>query len=142
MPTFTWQKSSYCGDGDSCVHIAATTPSVTAWQKSSYCPEGNSCVHVAATARSIHITESADPSGAVLTTTPDDFLSLIQTIKEDRQMADSRPAGIEVAVDADDTVRIRATAAPGTTVTTDRRKWDAFVLGVRAGEFDHFASRP
>ncbi|MGW3679067.1 DUF397 domain-containing protein [Streptomyces prasinus] len=112
------------------------------WQRSSYCGEGESCLHVAATARSIHITESADPSGAVLTTTPDDFLSLIQTIKEDRQMADSRPAGIEVAVDADDTVRIRATAAPGTTVTTDRGKWDAFVLGVRAGEFDHFAARP
>ncbi|MFC9950575.1 DUF397 domain-containing protein [Streptomyces prasinus] len=115
------------------------------WQKSSHCGEGESCLHVAATARSIHITESADPSGAVLTTTPDDFLSLIQTIKEDRQMADSRPTGIEVAVDADDTVRIRATAAPDTTVTTvttDRRKWDAFVLGVRAGEFDHFAARP
>ncbi|MET8113462.1 DUF397 domain-containing protein [Streptomyces prasinus] len=142
MPTFTWQKSSYCGDGDSCVHIAATTPAVTNWQKSSYCPEGNSCVHVATTARSIHITESSDPSGAILTTTPDTFLTLVQALKRGRQMAEGRRPGIEVAVDADDTVRIRATAAPGTTVTTDRRKWDAFVLGVRAGEFDHFAARP
>ncbi|MBX7549487.1 hypothetical protein K1Y78_15900 [Streptomyces sp. tea 10] len=27
-----------------------------------------------------------------------------------------------------------------TVVTTTRRKWNAFVLGVRAGEFDHFAA--
>jgi hypothetical protein len=26
-----------------------------------------------------------------------------------------------------------------TTVTTDRAKWHAFVLGVKAGEFGHFA---
>ncbi|MFC1228406.1 MULTISPECIES: DUF397 domain-containing protein [Streptomyces] len=112
------------------------------WQKSSYCGEGESCLHVATTARALHITESADPSGAILTTTPDDFLTLVQELKSGRQMAEGRRPGIEVAVDADDTVRIRATAAPGTTVTTDRRKWDAFVLGVRAGEFDHFAARP
>ncbi|MEF9904895.1 DUF397 domain-containing protein [Streptomyces sp. P9-A2] len=167
MPAFTWQKSSYCGEGESCVHVAAVAPPVINWQKSSYCPEGNSCIHVAATAppitnwqksslcgegdscvhiataaRSIHMTESADPSGAILTTTPDDFLTLIQALKQGRQMADGRRTGIEVVVGDDDTVRIRATAAPDTTVTTDRRKWDAFVLGVRAGEFDHFVARP
>ncbi|GAB2794774.1 hypothetical protein GCM10027073_28740 [Streptomyces chlorus] len=142
MPALTWQKSSYCGNGDSCVHVAATTPSAINWQKSSYCPEGNSCVHVALTARSIHITESADPSGAILTTTADDFLILVQTLKGERQMTDGRRTGIEVVAGDDNTVRIRATAAPDTTVTTDRRKWDTFVLGVRAGEFDHFTARP
>ncbi|MEU3277668.1 DUF397 domain-containing protein [Streptomyces antibioticus] len=35
-------------------------------------------------------------------------------------------------------VHIRVTDAPDNIVTTNRRKWDAFVLGVRAGEFDHF----
>ncbi|MEU1693151.1 DUF397 domain-containing protein [Streptomyces hirsutus] len=142
MPAFTWQKSSYCGEGDSCVHVAATAPPVINWQKSSYCPEGNSCVHVAITARSIHITESADPSGAILTATPDDFLTLVQALKGERQVAEGRRAGIEVTVGGDDTVRIRATTAPDATVTTDRRKWDTFVLGVRAGEFDHFFARP
>jgi hypothetical protein len=29
-------------------------------------------------------------------------------------------------------------ATPDTVVTTNRRKWEAFVLGVQAGEFDHF----
>ncbi|MFE9924397.1 DUF397 domain-containing protein [Streptomyces sp. NPDC005774] len=141
MPAFIWQKSSYCGEGDSCVHVATTAPSLINWQKSSYCPEGNSCVHVATTARSIHITESADPSGAILTTNPDRFLTLIQAIKVGEELTGSRRPGIEVLIDAgDDTVRIRATAAPGTTVTTDRRRWDAFVLGVRAGEFDHFVA--
>ncbi|MFF3878253.1 DUF397 domain-containing protein [Streptomyces sp. NPDC001978] len=35
-------------------------------------------------------------------------------------------------------VYIRETSAPDNVVTTNRRKWDAFVLGVQAGEFDHF----
>ncbi|MFI1731220.1 DUF397 domain-containing protein [Streptomyces acidicola] len=35
-------------------------------------------------------------------------------------------------------VYIRETSDPDNVVTTNRRKWDAFVLGVQAGEFDHF----
>lgn len=35
-------------------------------------------------------------------------------------------------------VYLRETTAPDTVVTTNRRKWEAFVLGVQAGEFDHF----
>jgi hypothetical protein len=38
----------------------------------------------------------------------------------------------------EDPVHLRETSDPDTVVTTNRRKWDAFVLGVRAGEFDHF----
>jgi hypothetical protein len=49
---------------------------------------------------------------------------------------------IEVAFgegDGDDApVYLRETSAPDTVVTTTRRKWRAFVLGVQAGEFDHF----
>jgi hypothetical protein len=37
-------------------------------------------------------------------------------------------------------VYIRETSAPEVVVTTNRRKWDAFVLGVQAGEFDHFVA--
>lgn len=37
-----------------------------------------------------------------------------------------------------DAVYLRETSDPGTVVTTTRKKWDAFVLGVQAGEFDHF----
>ena len=40
--------------------------------------------------------------------------------------------------DADTPVYLRETTAPNTIVTTTRRKWNAFVLGVQAGEFDHF----
>ncbi|MFF3450946.1 DUF397 domain-containing protein [Streptomyces sp. NPDC002667] len=45
---------------------------------------------------------------------------------------------IEIAFGEDDLVHLRETSDPGNVVTTTRRKWDAFVLGVRAGEFDHF----
>ncbi|MFI7018818.1 DUF397 domain-containing protein [Streptomyces sp. NPDC050164] len=57
--------------------------STLTWQKSSYCPEGNSCVHVAATPQTVHITESGDPTGAILTATPTAFGALLQILKKD-----------------------------------------------------------
>ena len=53
------------------------------WQKSSYCSEGDSCVHVAATPTRIHVTESGDPRGAILTAGPAAFRALLLTLKED-----------------------------------------------------------
>ncbi|MGC0376413.1 DUF397 domain-containing protein [Streptomyces sp. SAI-229] len=117
MPQLTWQKSSYCGEGDSCVHVAST-------------PAG------------IHITESADPGGAILTTTPDAFRTLLRSLKGEPHLATQAPAlEVTTAGDDDHTVRLHAPGVPGSpTVTTDRRRWDAFVRGVRAGEFDHFTA--
>ncbi|MGD6745426.1 DUF397 domain-containing protein [Streptomyces sp. BH106] len=52
------------------------------WQKSSYCGEGESCLHVAAnSATLVHITESADPSESILTATPDAFAALLSMVK-------------------------------------------------------------
>ncbi|MFZ3557627.1 DUF397 domain-containing protein [Streptomyces sp. BH055] len=48
---------------------------------------------------------------------------------------------IEIAFGNGDLVYLRETSAPDTVVTTTRAKWDAFALGVRAGEFDHFVDR-
>jgi len=45
---------------------------------------------------------------------------------------------IELAFGDNDLVYIRETSDPDTVVTTTQKKWDAFVLGVQAGEFDHF----
>ncbi|MFE0456708.1 DUF397 domain-containing protein [Streptomyces sp. NPDC058914] len=77
MPHYTWQKSSYCGQGESCVHVAATA------QTSSYCQEGDACVHISATPeppQAIHLTESADPTRTILTTTPAAFAALLRTL--------------------------------------------------------------
>ncbi|MCX4973322.1 DUF397 domain-containing protein [Streptomyces sp. NBC_00620] len=52
------------------------------WQKSSYCSEGDSCIHVTGTG-SIHLTESSDPTAAILTATPATFRTLLQTLKKD-----------------------------------------------------------
>ena len=120
-----------------------------AWQKSSYCSEGNSCVHVATTPTppTIHLTESADPPGAVLTTTPTAFRTLLNALKTDATPPKTKPKTttprIEVTLSQtadtpDAPVHLRSTTTPDTVVTTDRDKWHAFVLGVRAGEFDHF----
>jgi hypothetical protein len=57
--------------------------SIVSWQKSSYCGEGESCIFVAAAPdrNSIRLTESADPTGAVLTTTPTAFRSFVRALK-------------------------------------------------------------
>ncbi|MET8688302.1 DUF397 domain-containing protein [Streptomyces sp. NPDC004732] len=61
------------------------------WQKSSYCQEGNSCIHVAATATgTVHLTESSDPTAAILSTAPTAFAALLRTAK-------TRPAGAKTA---------------------------------------------
>ncbi|MFD9772916.1 DUF397 domain-containing protein [[Kitasatospora] papulosa] len=52
------------------------------WQKSSYCAQGEACVHVAADHVSVALTESGDPSGAILRTSPAAWAALIRTVKE------------------------------------------------------------
>ncbi|MFH8242969.1 DUF397 domain-containing protein [Streptomyces sp. NPDC018321] len=107
------------------------------WQKSSYCGEGEACVHVATTPGAVHLTESSDPTDSILTLTPTTFGALLTALK-----ANTHPAPAQVtftpANDADAPVRIHGPGVHGPVVTTDRQKWDAFVLGVKAGEFDHF----
>ncbi|MFC9227083.1 DUF397 domain-containing protein [Streptomyces hygroscopicus] len=46
---------------------------------------------------------------------------------------------IEVAVGPDDQILMRESNDPGTVVVTTRAKWEAFIKGVKAGEFDDFA---
>lgn len=53
-----------------------------AWQKSSYCGQGESCVYVAAGEGTVMLTESADPSKVILATTTGTFAGLIRTLKE------------------------------------------------------------
>ena len=62
MPTYTWQKSSYCGQGESCVHISADPGP-----------------------KAIHLTESADPAHAVLTATPAAFAALLHALGGQRE---------------------------------------------------------
>ncbi|MGP4086283.1 DUF397 domain-containing protein [Streptomyces sp. KR55] len=53
------------------------------WQKSSYCSEGDSCVHISTSHGTIRVTESADPTGAVLIATPTSFDALLTALKKD-----------------------------------------------------------
>ncbi|MFD7620974.1 DUF397 domain-containing protein [Streptomyces sp. NPDC059802] len=55
------------------------------WQKSSYCAQGEACIHVTtARAGAVSLTESGDPTGAILRTTPAAWSALVRTIKESR----------------------------------------------------------
>ncbi|MGW2178178.1 DUF397 domain-containing protein [Streptomyces sp. NPDC001732] len=57
--------------------------SAPAWQKSSYCAQGNSCVHMAVLAPgTVGLTESGDPTGAILRTTPAAWAALVRMLKE------------------------------------------------------------
>ncbi|MFB7248234.1 DUF397 domain-containing protein [Streptomyces populi] len=60
MPTPAWQKSSYCGEGEACVHVAGEPAS-----------------------GAIRLTETGDPGGAVLSASPTAFRSLLHALKED-----------------------------------------------------------
>lgn len=56
------------------------------WQKSSYCAQGNSCVNVASTPTgTIHLTESSDPTEAILETTPTALSALLHTLKHKKE---------------------------------------------------------
>ncbi|MET9410438.1 DUF397 domain-containing protein [Streptomyces sp. NPDC002935] len=65
MPTTTWQKSSRCGEGEACIHVAGERAS-----------------------GAIHLTESGDPGGAILTAAPAAFRSLLRTLKQDKKELD------------------------------------------------------
>jgi hypothetical protein len=55
-----------------------------AWQKSSYCAQGEACVHISAPSpATVHLTESADPTQTVLTTAPTAFAALLDALKRD-----------------------------------------------------------
>ncbi|MBW1603711.1 DUF397 domain-containing protein [Streptomyces sp. JJ66] len=64
----SWQRSSYCGEGSSCVELAMTGEEASAWQRSSRCAEGNACVELGQTAGpSLVLRESADPATVLIT---------------------------------------------------------------------------
>ncbi|MET8942291.1 DUF397 domain-containing protein [Streptomyces sp. NPDC004542] len=50
-------------------------------QKSSYCQEGEACVHISRTATTIRLTESADPAHTTLTTHSPAFAALLGSLK-------------------------------------------------------------
>ncbi len=78
MSSYAWQRSSYCAQGESCVHVAASS------QKSSYCQTGEACLHIAATTPdTIHLTESADPTRTILSAAPTAFGALLRALKQD-----------------------------------------------------------
>lgn len=96
MLSNNWQKSSYCGEGEACVHVAATWQkssycaqgvscvNVAAdWQKSTHCAQGDSCLHVGTTPTTLHLTESSDPTASILTATPTAFSALLSTLKKE-----------------------------------------------------------
>lgn len=57
------------------------------WQKSSYCQEGDACVHISAdpSGATIRLIESADPTRTTLDAAPTAFGALLHSLKERRR---------------------------------------------------------
>ncbi|PNG22119.1 DUF397 domain-containing protein [Streptomyces cahuitamycinicus] len=47
------------------------------WQKSSYCQEGEACVHISVSPDTVHITDRPDPPHVILTTSHAAFRALV-----------------------------------------------------------------
>ncbi len=52
------------------------------WQRSSYCAQGEACIYVTTDHGAVHLTETGDPTGAILRATPSAWAALIRTVKE------------------------------------------------------------
>ncbi|MFE4058357.1 DUF397 domain-containing protein [Streptomyces sp. NPDC059096] len=53
------------------------------WQRSSYCAQGEACLSVAATpGRAIRLTETGDPARSILATDPDTWAGFLRSLKE------------------------------------------------------------
>ncbi|WP_435242805.1 DUF397 domain-containing protein [Streptomyces cucumeris] len=74
-----WFKSSYSGaEGGECVEVAMD------WRKSSYSgSEGGACVEVAACPGNIHVRDSKDTTGPVLTFTADAWAAFVGFAADD-----------------------------------------------------------
>ncbi|MDH2392690.1 DUF397 domain-containing protein [Streptomyces sp. HNM0663] len=71
-----WFKSSYSGSqGGDCVEVAYE------WRKSSYSgSEGGNCVEVAAHPGAVHVRDSKNPGGPVLTVSPAAWVSAVRGV--------------------------------------------------------------
>ncbi|MFE7759044.1 DUF397 domain-containing protein [Streptomyces sp. NPDC057429] len=76
VPESAWFKSSYSsGDGGECVEVA--------WRKSSYSSgEGGKCVEFAAAATHVHIRDSKQVSGPMLTVGPDAWAGFVGLVAD------------------------------------------------------------
>jgi hypothetical protein len=71
-----WFKSSYSGsDGGDCLEVAY------AWRKSSHSgSEGGECVEVATHPAAVHVRDSKNPDGPILTLTPATWAAFTATL--------------------------------------------------------------
>ncbi|WP_328782096.1 DUF397 domain-containing protein [Streptomyces canus] len=54
----------------------------TTWRKSSYCQEGEACVHISTDPDGVHLTDTdSDPARTVVTVTPAAFTTFLDLVK-------------------------------------------------------------
>lgn len=105
------------------------TNTASAWRKAGGCAHGD-CVEVRRTAAGVEVRDSKQPDGPVLTFDEPAWRRLLSTLR-----ADLRPAGVYRDDDGD--VELwQKQAGRLVILTVSQEDWDAFVGGVRGGEFD------
>ncbi|WP_010475988.1 MULTISPECIES: DUF397 domain-containing protein [Streptomyces] len=104
------------------------------WRKSSHCATGEACIHLApAPGGAVRLTESSDPTGAILTLTPATWQAWREAIEAGRlPLPDAEHGPGEL-------LELRDPDNQDVVVTTTVPQWNAFAAGVRDGEFDQLA---
>lgn len=132
-----WKRSTYCANG-LCVEVAAH------WQRSSYCSTGGcvewsrsrcsmgSCVEVERQDEKVYLRDSKlGEESPVIEFTPACWSEFLDAVRRDALPDDA----IEM-MDGGVWLPVPGPRFDGWHLKFDREEWDAFVKGVKAGEFD------
>ncbi|MEC4015710.1 DUF397 domain-containing protein [Streptomyces sp. H27-D2] len=135
MIDLIWQKSSFSGSGqDDCVEVA-TDPAGRIHFRESDAPATVGVTTRPAWAALLARVRAGDFDG--LTTVAD---GAVRWQKSSYSSGDGNSDRVEVATDPVGRIHFRESDAPATVGVTTRPVWAAFVAGVKAGDFDHFAT--
>lgn len=66
----------------------------------------------------------------------------LEWLRADPEDGEELEAYLEIAAGPDGMIYMRETSDPDTVVVTTPAKWEAFLKGIKAGEFDDFAEEP
>ncbi|MFF8814123.1 DUF397 domain-containing protein [Streptomyces pactum] len=69
-------------------------------------------------------------------------MSELEWLRAEPEDGEELESYLEVAAGPDGMIYMRETSDPDNVVVTTQAKWEAFLLGIKAGEFDDFAEEP
>ncbi|WP_190813204.1 DUF397 domain-containing protein [Saccharopolyspora pogona] len=114
---------------------ASSTQPPTGWFKSSFSNPSQACVEVRFSDRAVHVRDSKDRGeGPVISVSGNAWSTLLAEVAGRLPVGTSRT--IRIVHRTDGGADLQSLPARSLTLSYTATEWDAFVAGVRAGEFD------